>query len=782
MEMEKKDVLGILKRKEILSDSIVRLVTSLQRESQKTAEDILLENMLVAKNDILAAKAEMMEVDFVDLKNYEIADPKIPVSVSKAVSLRYGLIPVAREGGMLTVAMKDPADFFAVDEVRLMTSEIIKPALADEEEIKKLITAFFPDEPVRKRLSPVAAEEAEEDGGPGSRAPEAKQEKRSARTENEKAYSDRQYTSKKKIGRILKEEGLLTEEQLERALDIQKERGGQIGQILIDEGFIEKDAFYEHLSRQLGIGYINPEEAEIPDEIVRLISPDFARKNLLIPIEKQDLKLKVAMFDPFNIFTLDDMRLVTGLDIVPVLADGESIKAALDRYFGARPEEEAVSPKASLVPSEGGGTGGRIMEQDFEKELKKVQEEVEFEIEKTEEDNNTIDVSDIDNAPVVKMVNMIIHKAILSGASDIHIEPYEDVVVVRYRIDGQLVETMRQDHKVLSALTARIKIISGLNIAEKRIPQDGRISLKFEGKGYDLRVSVLPIIHGEKIVIRIASKEGFNVDKKELGFFDDDLAKFDDILAHPHGIVLVTGPTGSGKSTTLYTALKELCKPDVNILTVEDPVESDIRGVNQVQVNAKAGLTFAMALRSFLRQDPDIIMVGEIRDGETAEIAVRAAITGHLVLSTLHTNDAASTISRMVDMGVEPFLISSSVVGVIAQRLVRRLCTKCREEYSPDAEEKKILGMDENDGTPAYRPVGCPACNNTGYRGRIAVYEIMAVNSELRDMITRHATVSELRTRAIDSGMNTLAVNCARLVRTGVTTIDEMLRIAHVKD
>lgn len=780
MGMDKKDVLGILKRKAILSDSVARLVTSLQKESQKTVEDILIENMLVEKNDILAAKAEMMEVDFIDLKNYEIADPQIPVSVSKAVSLRYVLIPVAKEGDMLTVAMKDPADFFAVDEVRLMTSKIIKPALADEEEIKKLIAVFFPDEPVRRRMNPAARAEADEDGGFGLKASEPKQERRSARAESDKAYGDRQYTSKKKIGKILQEEGLLTEAQLQSALDLQKEKGGPIGQILIDEGFIEKDVFYEHLSRQLNIGYINPDEAEIPDEIVKLISPDFSRKNLVIPIEKQDLKLKVATSDPFNIFALDDMRLITGLDIVPVLADRESIKSALDRHFGAKAEKAA--PKVSLAPAQDNGAGDRNLEQEFEKELQKVQKEIEFEIEKADEDNNTIDVSDIDNAPIVKMVNMIIHRAILSGASDIHIEPYEDAVAVRYRIDGQLVETMKQDYKILSALTARIKIISGLNIAEKRIPQDGRISLKFEGKGYDLRVSVLPVIHGEKIVIRIAGKEGFNVDKKELGFFEDDLIKFDDILAHPHGIVLVTGPTGSGKSTTLYTALKELCKPNVNILTVEDPVESDIRGVNQVQVNAKAGLTFAAALRSFLRQDPDIIMVGEIRDGETAEIAVRAAITGHLVLSTLHTNDAASTISRMVDMGVEPFLISSSVVGVIAQRLVRRLCTKCREEYSPDPEEKKLLGMDENDSAPVYRHIGCPVCSNTGYRGRIAVYEIMTVNSELRDMITRHATVSELRAKAIDSGMSTLAVNCARLVRTGVTTIDEMLRIAHVKD
>jgi type IV pilus assembly protein PilB len=388
----------------------------------------------------------------------------------------------------------------------------------------------------------------------------------------------------------------------------------------------------------------------------------------------------------------------------------------------------------------------------------------------------------LENAPIVKMVNIIFQKAVASRASDIHMEPQEDCVLIRFRIDGQLVEIMKHDRKIISALVARVKIISGLNIAEKRIPQDGRIGMKIDGKDYDMRVSILPTMFGEKVVIRIADKEGFQVDKKDLGFFEDDLEKFDNIIAHPHGIVLVTGPTGSGKSTTLYTALRELCKPNVNLLTVEDPVESTIKGINQVQVNVKAGLTFASALRAFLRQDPDIIMVGEIRDMETAEIATRAAITGHLVFSTLHTNDAASSITRMIDMGIEPFMMSSSVVGVIAQRLVRRLCKKCRKKIEPDEYQRNVLDLKEGEEVEIYEAVGCEECNNTGYRGRIAVYEIMSINREIRDLIAKNENADVIKEAALRNGMKTLRMNCARVVKNGVTTIDEMLRIAYSED
>jgi len=380
------------------------------------------------------------------------------------------------------------------------------------------------------------------------------------------------------------------------------------------------------------------------------------------------------------------------------------------------------------------------------------------------------------------MVNIIFQKAVATRASDIHIEPQEDCVLIRYRIDGQLVEIMKYDKKIVPSIVARIKIISGLNIAEKRVPQDGRIGMKIDDRDYDMRVSVLPTMFGEKIVIRIADKEGFNVSKLDLGFFEDDMEKFDQIISSPHGIVLVTGPTGSGKSTTLYTALKELCKPNVNILTVEDPVESTIKGINQVQVNVKAGLTFAAALRSFLRQDPDIIMVGEIRDGETAEIAIRSAITGHLVFSTLHTNDAASSVTRMIDMGIEPFLLSSSLVGLIAQRLVRRLCPHCKEAVQPDMNERDILDLKEDEEITIYHAKGCDQCNNNGYKGRIAVYEILTVDREIKELISKNVSSDIIKEAAIKTGMKTLRMNCTRLVKNGVTTIDEMLRIAYFKD
>lgn len=414
--------------------------------------------------------------------------------------------------------------------------------------------------------------------------------------------------------------------------------------------------------------------------------------------------------------------------------------------------------------------------------MKKVNEKIAVEIKEAEAEEETVDISDLENAPIVKMVNIIFQKAVASRASDIHIEPQEDGVLVRYRIDGQLVEIARYDKKIMPSMSARVKIISGLNIAEKRIPQDGRISLNIDGKNYDLRVSILPTMFGEKIVMRIADKDGFNVTKQQLGFFEDDMEKFDSIISNPHGIILVTGPTGSGKSTTLYTALKELCTPDVNILTVEDPVENTIRGINQVQVNVKAGMTFAAALRSFLRQDPDIIMVGEIRDGETAEIATRSAITGHLVFSTIHTNDAASSITRMIDMGIEPFLMSSAVVGIIAQRLVRRLCPKCKELLELTEQDRDILDIEEGEEVTIYKANGCPECNNMGYKGRIAVYEIMEVNREIREMIAKNENSDVIKDVAIKNGMKTLRMNSARLVKNGVTTIDEMLKIAFSKD
>ncbi|CDG35803.1 type II secretion system protein E [Acetivibrio thermocellus BC1] len=758
----------------------------IQRESNKNIEDVLLELGFVSQKDIMHANAVKMGIPFVDLSTYQISDSSVPLLITRNIANRYKVIPIEKENGVLTVAMSDPTDIFCIDDIRLATALEIKPVLADVKEIERLIVEYFGEEK-KPQESKLKAENEEQNkkeellkmeeellGREIYNNIKADVETREPEFDlASKGFDQNTYNEsgifKDKIGNILVRAGVITQDQLENALSIQKKSGGLIGQILVKQGYIDRRSLYEFLQKQMGVEYVDIEGIEIDEDIIGLVSPNLAKTHKVIPIEKVDGNLKVAMSDPMNIFSIDDLRLTTGLEIIPCLADEEQISAQLEKYYG----------KASRK------TSAKEIEQkvaDLDEEIKKVNEKIAVEITQTEDEDTTIDISDLENAPIVKMVNIIFQKAVATRASDIHIEPQEDCVLIRFRIDGQLVEIMRYDRKILSSIVARIKIISGLNIAEKRIPQDGRIGIKIDDREYDMRVSVLPTMFGEKVVIRIADKEGFNVSKKELGFFEDDLEKFDQIISSPYGIILVTGPTGSGKSTTLYTALRELCKPNVNILTVEDPVESTIKGINQVQVNVKAGLTFATALRAFLRQDPDIIMVGEIRDSETAEIAIRAAITGHLVFSTLHTNDAASSVTRMIDMGIEPFLLSSALVGLIAQRLVRRLCPHCKEAFQPDKNEREILGLKDDEEVTIYRAKGCDECNNTGYKGRIAVYEILTVNREIKELISKNVSSDVIKDAAIKMGMKTLRMNCTRLVKEGITTIDEMLRIAYSID
>ncbi|MDP4093435.1 MAG: ATPase, T2SS/T4P/T4SS family [Bacillota bacterium] len=770
MGINQKAIDEILLESGLITIEQLKNVWEEQRETQKDIVDILVQNELIPVIEIMKAKAKRLGVEYLDLESFEIKDINIPLLVNENVARRNGLIAVDKDETTLTVAMKNPDDIFAIDDLKLCTNMEIKPVLADENEVDKLIEKFY-ERPVKTRIEkPVFKEERIEEFNPYDL--DMPYEKAQVKPQNKFSFEEEDESStgvfKVKIGRLLIDSGLLTENQLEEALKEQAENGGRLGEILIKSGHIDKKLLYELLEKQMEIPYINLEETEILDDVASLISENIARRDTIIPVLKEGNVLKVAMNDPLNIFSIDDMRLATGLEIIPLLADTEQINAAIDKYFRKNKKARSKDDSKKFI--------------DFDEEIEKVNKEIEVEIDETNKVEESVEINDIDNAPIVKMVNIMLSKAVASGASDIHIEPYEDCIMVRYRIDGQLMETMKHDIKILPSLIARIKIISGLNIAERRIPQDGRISLKIEDKDYDLRVSVLPTIFGEKVVIRIADKEGFTVGKKDLGFFDDDLQKFDQILANPHGIVLVTGPTGSGKSTTLYTALREIAKPNINILTVEDPVESIVRGVNQVQVNVKAGLNFATALRSFLRQDPDIIMVGEIRDAETAEIAIRAAITGHLVLSTLHTNDAASSINRLIDMGIEPFMLSSSIVGVIAQRLVRRLCPKCKHKHKLTADERELLNIASDEEAAVYTPKGCSECNNTGYKGRIAVYEIMSINKVLRNLITKNTTSDILKNAAIESGMYTLRDNCIRLVKAGVTSVEEMFRVTYSKD
>lgn len=542
---------------------------------------------------------------------------------------------------------------------------------------------------------------------------------------------------------------MVTEEQLSEAIEEQKKSGKKLGEVLKEKGYISQEDIIQVLEFQLGIPHLNLERIDIDEEAVKKIPENIAKRHGIIPVKINENKIVLAMSDPLNIFAIDDVKIYTGMDVIPNIASVDDINKAITKFYS---KQEAV-----------------LVAEQFTKEIG-------IDI-KADEDLDEM----VNSAPIVKLVNSIIEQAIKSRASDIHIEPQENYIKVRCRVDGQLQEMMKQDVRLLPAIVTRIKITGNMDIAEKRIPQDGRMTTTVDGNVYDLRLSVLPTIYGEKTVIRITSKTSFVKDKSQLGFYPDDMEKFSSILQNPHGIILVTGPTGSGKSTTLYAAVKDLNKADVNIITVEDPVESKIEGINQVQVNTKAGLTFASALRSILRQDPDIILVGEIRDGETANIAISAAITGHLVLSTLHTNDAPSSISRLADMGIEPFLIGSSVVGILAQRLVRRNCPKCSEEYTPDSYQKKILkevNIQNVDSIKLVKGTGCAYCAHTGYRGRLGVYEIMTITPKIRELINTGANASAIKQAAIEEGMITLKSNCARLVMDGKTTIDEMLRVA----
>lgn len=559
---------------------------------------------------------------------------------------------------------------------------------------------------------------------------------------------------RKRLGDLLVDAGVVTKEQLGEALKKQRELGLRLGQTLIELKFTNENEIAEALHQQMGFPIARIREAKLAPEVIALLPESIVRKHNVLPVELDEDNpniLRVAMSDPLDILAMDDLGIVTNMQIEAMVATPSDVHFGIERYYG----NEQVAKMAETYSKE--------------------RREQQSAREKQEETNE-----EVDNAPIVLLVNKIIEQAVNERASDIHIEALENSVRVRFRIDGVMQEMMRYEKELLNAIIARIKIISGMNIAEKRAPQDGRMTQRFNRVEYDIRVSSLPTVFGEKVVMRLASKSALTRDKSELGFPELELKRFDELVHKPHGIILVTGPTGSGKSTTLYTVLSELNSGSVNIVTVEDPVEADVDGINQVQVNEKAGLTFASALRSILRQDPDIIMIGEIRDEETAGIAVKAAITGHLVVSTLHTNSAASTVTRLEDMGVEPYLIADSTEGIIAQRLVRRLCPKCKRKHNLTEEDKKRLHLRGDAAPIVYEPNGqeCAFCNGTGYRGRIGVYEIMTISKEIRKVITAGGGADEIQKTALSEGMTTLRLGAAKLVLKGVTSISEVERIA----
>ena len=605
-----------------------------------------------------------------------------------------------------------------------------------------------------------------------------------------------------KLGELLLKENMVTPQQLQEALNHQKMNGGKLGKAFVSLGYVRDEEITSLLSRQYGVPSINLTHFEVDPTVIKTIPAETARKYQVLPLSRSGATLTIAMADPTNVFAMDDIKFMTGYNVEPVVASESALEEAIDKYYG--------SSRALTLKQDAGGGGSRQPALGSAPSLKEVvdgpaltfddmasvglnevdidsigEEEADVETVKTEDDE--IDLGALakssEAAPVIKLSNVLLIDALKRGASDIHIEPYEKEFRVRFRIDGILYNVMALPMKLRDPLISRLKIMAKLDISEKRLPQDGRIKIRLKiedrSRDMDFRVSCLPTIWGEKVVLRLLDKTKLMLDMTKLGFEPEPLERFKRAISKPYGIVLVTGPTGSGKTNTLYSAIAALNKPDTNIMTAEDPVEFNLPGINQVQIKDQIGLNFASALRSFLRQDPNIILVGEIRDYETAEIAVKAALTGHLVLSTLHTNDAPSTVSRLVNMGIEPFLVGTAVNLIQAQRLIRRICAQCKEEMK-DVPSKTLIDVgfspDQVGTFKLYKGRGCGVCNGTGYKGRVGLYEVMEISDGIRDIIMSGGTAVEIKRKALEEGMLTLRMSGLEKIKNGVTTIEEVLR------
>jgi type IV pilus assembly protein PilB len=578
-----------------------------------------------------------------------------------------------------------------------------------------------------------------------------------------------------RIGELLLKEKRITPDQLQEALNYQKANGGKLGFNLVKLGFVKDEELTALLSKQYGVPSINLAQFEIDPAVIKLIPAETAQKYQIIPLSRAGATLTIAMTDPTNVFAMDDIKFMTGYNVEPVVASETAVSDAIALYY-------SIAKQAAAAAAAAGGTSALDMAaRSIEAMSVANAEDVEV-LEELEEISAESLEKQGAEAPVIKLVNVVLMSAIQKGASDIHVEPYEKEFRVRYRVDGILYNIMSPPMKMRDAITSRIKIMAKLDIAEKRLPQDGRIKIRFSDNGsskdIDFRVSCLPTLFGEKIVMRLLDKDKLMLDMTKLGFESESLVKFEAAIQKPWGMVLVTGPTGSGKTNTLYSSIAKVNTPETNIMTAEDPVEFNLPGINQVQVRENIGLNFAAALRSFLRQDPNIILVGEIRDFETAEIAVKAALTGHLVLSTLHTNDAPSTINRLMNMGIEPFLVASSVNLIAAQRLVRRICAACKVDHPTPAQALVQAGFSAEDAKHVVpkKGKGCDKCNNTGYKGRVGLYEVMDITDELRELVLVGASGLELRRKAIEEGMLTLRMSGLRKVKDGLTTIEEVAR------
>lgn len=569
-----------------------------------------------------------------------------------------------------------------------------------------------------------------------------------------------------KLGELLLRNKLITKDQLDKALDLQKTNNSKLGYNLVKMGFVSDEEIATCLSKQFGISAINLSHFEIDQTVLDLVPVEVCRKYDLIPVNRTGAVLTVAMSDPTNIRAMDEINFICGYQVEPVVASEYAIKESIDKYYGST---HALELKQAMQAA--------IAERDGDSDM----EDLEVLEEATDVDLAALE-RQTEDAPVVKLVNKVLYDALNEGASDIHVEPYEKEFRVRYRIDGVLYVKINPPLKLRDAITSRIKIMAKLDIAEKRLPQDGRIKIKTKHQGrmkeLDYRVSVIPTLYGEKIVLRLLDKDNLKLDMTKLGLESESLRRLEKAILKPYGMILVTGPTGSGKTNTLYSAMSRINTPEINILTAEDPVEFNITGINQVQMKEQIGLNFAAALRSFLRQDPNIILVGEIRDFETAEIAIKAALTGHLVLSTLHTNDAPSTVNRLMNMGIEPFLVASSVLLIVAQRLIRKICSECKEEYRVPLEALIDIGFSEDEARDVtiFKGRGCPMCGNTGYKGRVGLFEVLEVSDNIRELILVGASAIEIRRKAVEEGMIALRASGLEKLKVGLTTIEEVLR------
>jgi len=648
--------------------------------------EVLIHHGLVTEDDILRTMQSQLGLPLIDLNQIVVTEPilqKLPEKVAR----KYSVLPVEITNGQLMVAMNDPTDYFAIEDLRIAVGMAIAPCLAKKDQILGAIDRYYSHQDAEKAA--------------------------------------REYAKH-----------------------------------LMAKGLVSEDEILRTMQSQLGLPLIDLNRVIISEQTIGLIPESLARKYIIMPVEINNGQLMVAMNDPTDYSVINELRQASGIMVKPCLAKKKDIQQAIDRYY-ANSEAEKVARdylrQAGSVP------------------LAATSQTAKLALVGADTDDET-------STPIIKFLNTLIENAINNKASDIHIEPMEEELRIRFRIDGVLHEIMKTPSGMIGPVVSRVKIMSELNISERRLPQDGRISYQVGGKSIDLRVSTAPTMFGEKVVLRILDKANVTVDKESLGLEGLDLDRFNEFITRPYGIVLVTGPTGSGKSTTLYTMLNQLNSPEKNIITLEDPVEFNFSGVNQIQINPKAGLTFATGLRSILRQDPDVIMVGEMRDRETAEIAVRSALTGHLVLSTIHTNDAASAINRLVDMEIEPFLLSASLLGVISQRLIRKICPKCSAEYEASPLDHMFLEKDLDAPLDLKKGKGCSFCYNSGYKGRRAIFEIMPITSEHRVLINRRASVDEIRKLSIKHGMKTLKQAAAKLVIEGTTTMDELLRVTFVNE